>query len=152
MTVRESILENIKTTLEIIQEAEGYDNTIQSVQRWRQSGNSLVNIPCIVINAGPETKEPIPNPFTTCRFTVYLDVWTRQDESDPVSTDTLINGLLGDIEKALVIDITRGGFAKDTNIRSNVLFETAEGQPHAGIIIELEIIYQHRQTDPEISG
>jgi hypothetical protein len=32
------------------------------------------------------------------------------------------------------------------------MFETAEGQPHAGIIIELEIVYQHRQTDPEIAG
>ena len=152
MTVRESILENIKATLETITEAGGYHNTIASVQRWRQSGNSLVNIPCIVINAGPETKEPVPNPFTTCHFTVYLDVWTRQDESDPISTDTILNSLLGDIEKALAIDVTRGGFAKDTNIRSNVLFETAEGQPHAGIIIEIEVIYQHKQDDPEQSG
>ncbi|MDP2943365.1 MAG: hypothetical protein Q8O36_07695 [Candidatus Omnitrophota bacterium] len=152
MTVRESILENIKTTLEAITEAGGYRNTIASVQRWRQSGNSLVNIPCIVINAGPETKEPVPNPFTTCRFTVYLDIWTRQDEPYPASTDVLLNSLLGDVEKALMIDITRGDFAKDTNIRSNVMFETAEGQPHAVIIIELEIVYQHRQTDPEIAG
>jgi hypothetical protein len=152
MTVRESILENIKTTLESITEAGGYHNTIASVQRWKQSGNSLVNIPCIVINAGPETKEPAPNPFTTCRFTVYLDVWTRQDDSDPASTDAILNSLLGDVEKALMIDVSRGDFAKDTNIRSNVMFETAEGQPHAGIILELEIIYQHRQTDPEIAG
>ena len=152
MTVRESILENIKTTLESITEANGYHNTIASVQRWRQSGNSLVNIPCIVINAGQESKEPVPNPFTTCRFTVYLDIWTRQDESDLASTDALLNSLLGDVEKALMIDVTRGDFAKDTNIRSNVMFETAEGQPHAGIIVELEIVYQHRQTDPEIAG
>ncbi|MFA5115804.1 MAG: hypothetical protein WC486_00810 [Candidatus Omnitrophota bacterium] len=152
MTVRESILENIKTALETITEAGGYHNTIASVQRWRQSGNSLVNIPCIVINAGQETKEPVPNPFATCRFTVYLDIWTRQDESDPASTDAILNSLLGDVEKALMIDVTRGDFAKDTNIRSNVMFETAEGQPHAGIIIELEIVYQHRQTDPEIAG
>ncbi len=152
MTVRESILENIKTALESITEAGGYHNTIAGVQRWRQSGNSLVNIPCIVINAGPENKEPVPNPFTTCRFTVYLDIWTRQDESDLASTDAILNSLLGDVEKALMIDVTRGDFAKDTNIRSNIMFETAEGQPHAGIILELEIVYQHRQTDPEIAG
>ena len=49
-------------------------------------------------------------------------------------------------------DITRGGFAKDTNIKSNVLFETLEGQPQAGMVMELEIIYQHKQDDPEVSG
>lgn len=152
MTVRESILENLKTTLETISTANGYHNDIASVQRWRQSGNSLLNVPCIVINAGPEEKEPNPNPFTTCRFTVYLDVWMRQDAGDLGSTDALLNSLLGDIEKVLMADYTRGGFAKDTNIKSNVLFETLEGQPQAGIIIELEIIYQHKQDDPEVSG
>lgn len=152
MTVRESILENLKTTLEAISIANGYHNDIASVQRWRQSGNSLLNVPCIVINAGPEEKTPEPNPFTTCRFTVYLDVWMRQDAADPQPTDSLLNSLLGDIEKALMVDYTRGGFAKDTNIKSNVLFETLEGQPQAGIIIELEIIYQHKQDDPEVLG
>jgi len=152
MTVRESILENLRTTLETILIANGYHNDIASVQRWRQSGNSLLNVPCIVINAGPEEKEPVPNPFTTCRFTVYLDVWMRQDASDLQPTDALLNSLLGDIEKALMVDYTRGGFAKDTNIKSNVLFETLEGQPQAGIVIDLEIIYQHKQDDPEVSG
>lgn len=152
MTVRESILQDLKTTLETISTANGYHNDIANVQRWRQSGNSLLSVPCIVINAGPEEKEPVPNPFTTCKFTVYLDVWMRQDSSDPQATDTLLNSLLGDVEKALIQDITRGGFAKDTNIKSNVLFETLEGQPQTGIIIELEIIYQHKQDDPEVSG
>lgn len=152
MTVRESILENLRTTLAGITVANGYHNDIASAQRWRQSGNSLLNVPCIVINAGPEEKEPTPNPFTTCRFTIYLDVWMRQDQSDPQPTDALLNSLLGDIEKALMVDYTRGGYAKDTNMKSNVLFETLEGQPQAGIVIELEIIYQHKQDDPEFTG
>lgn len=145
MTVRESILENLRTTLTAVA-------GIASVQRWRQSGNSLLNVPCVVINAGPEEKNPTPNPFTTCRLTVYLDIWTRQDAGDPQATDTILNGLLGDIEKALMQDVTRGGFAKDTNIKSNVLFETLEGQPQTGVVMEIEIIYQHKQDDPEVAG
>jgi len=152
MTIRESILQNLKAALETILTANGYHNDIASVQRWRQSGNSLLNVPCIVINAGPEEKEPVPNPFTTCKFTVYLDVWIRQDATDLQATDSILNSLLGDIEKALAVDVTRGGNAKDTNIKSNVLFETLEGQPQAGIVIELEIIYQHKQDDPEVAG
>lgn len=152
MTVRENILENLKTALSGVTAANGYANDIQSVQRWRQQGNSLASVPCAVINAGPEEKDPVPNPYMTCRLTVYIDVWTRQDDSDPQSTDTLLNSLLGDIEKAVMLDITRGGYAKDTNIKSNTLFETLEGQPYSGIVMEIEIVYQHKQGDPEVAG
>ena len=150
--VKENILANIKTTLEGITIPNGYANSILSVQRWIQKGNSLVDVPCIVINCGPEEMEMSPNPFFTNKLLVYLDVWVRQDESDTQSTDTILNSLLGDIIKALMIDNTRGGFAIDTNIKSNVPFETVEGQPHAGIVVEVEIIYQHKLTDPSIAG
>ena len=152
MTIREQILENIKSTLETIRVANGYANDIASVQRWLQKGNTFRLIPCIIINAGPEEIEQTPNPLVTCKFTVYLDVFVRQEETDTVSTDALLNSLLGDIEKALMIDYTRAGLAENTNIKSNMTFEAVEGQPNAGIVVELEIIYQHLITDPEQSG
>lgn len=151
MTIRERILANIKTTLEAITIANGYVNTIASVQRWDKRGNPLRQVPCIVINAGQEEKQMSPNPYFTCRLSVYLDVWIRQDEADATATDVILSGILGDIEKALMIDNTRGGFAIDTNIKNNVPFETVEGQPHAGLTIELEVLYQHTQSDPSIA-
>jgi hypothetical protein len=151
MTIRERILANIKTTLEAITIANGYVNTIASVQRWDKRGNPLRQVPCIVVNAGQEEKQMSPNPYFTCRLSVYLDVWIRQDEADATATDVILSGILGDIEKAMLIDNTRGGFAIDTNIKSNVPFETVEGQPHAGLTIELEILYQHTQSDPSIA-
>ena len=151
MTIRERILANIKTTLEAITAVNGYSNTIASVQRWDKRGNPLRLVPCIVVNAGQEEKQMSPNPYFTCRLSVYLDVWIRQDDADSTATDVILSDMLGDIEKALMIDNTRGGFAIDTNIKSNVPFETVEGQPHAGLTIELEILYQHKQSDPSIA-
>ena len=151
MTIRERILANIKTTLDAITIINGYVNTIASVQRWDKRGNALRQVPCIVVNAGQEEKQMSPNPYFTCRLSVYLDVWIRQDEADSTATDIILSGILGDIEKALMIDNTRGGFAIDTNIKSNVPFETVEGQPHAGLTIELEVLYQHTQSDPSIA-
>ena len=104
MTIREQILENIKSTLENIRIANGYANDIASVQRWLQKGNTFRSVPCVIINAGPEEIEQTPNPLVTCRFTVYLDVFIRQEETDTVSTDAVLNGILGDIEKALMVD------------------------------------------------
>jgi len=152
-TVREKIMEDIKTTLEGISKANGYNNDIASIQRWRQGGNPRLNVPCIVINAGPEEKDPVPNPLTTCRLTVNIDVWIRHDEDDvPGSTDTILNSLLGDVEKALMVDIKRGDYAVDTIIQRNIPFETAEGEPYAGIIVDVEIHYRHKITNPEEKG
>ncbi|MDD5450197.1 MAG: hypothetical protein PHO42_06370 [Candidatus Omnitrophica bacterium] len=148
-TVRENIIANLKTTLEAITQANGYNNDIASVQRWMQRGNILKSVPCIVISAGQEDKKPEPNPLMTCRLSVYLELYLRQNETDQTPTDSLINSLLGDIEKALMLDYTRGSFALDTNIRAIMPFETQEGQANAGAVIEIEILYQHQQNNPE---
>jgi hypothetical protein len=151
-TIRENILANIKTTLDTITIANGYDNDIASVQRWMQRGNSLRLIPCIIITAGQEDKVPEPNPMMTCHLTVFLFIYLRQEETDVNPTDQLINSVIGDVEKALVIDNTRGGNARNTNIRSVMPFETSEGQVNVGAVIELDVNYQHLQSDPKTVG
>jgi len=145
---REYILQNIKTTLETITLAHGYNNTITNVQRWSQKGNNLQIIPAIIINSGMEGKQQEPNPQATCKFTVYLDVWTRQDDTDTTPSDQIISGLLLDVEKVLMVDYTRGGYAENTYIMNNVPFVTVEGMPSFGVQIELEITYKHLLTDP----
>lgn len=151
-TVREKILADIKTTIETVMVANGYDNTIPSVQRWDKRGNILRQVPCVIVSSGPEQKDQYPNPLFTCHLSVYLDLWIRQDTDDARATDTILSSLLGDIEKALMLDHTRGGYAKNTVMRNNVPFESVEGQPHAGLIIEIEIIYQHQQLDPSMAA
>ena len=56
-TVREKILENIKEALELIKTENGYENDILSVQRWKQSGNSTIVVPCLIVNAGGEPRQ-----------------------------------------------------------------------------------------------
>lgn len=152
-TIREKILKNIKTTLESVTTGNGYDNTVGSVQRWKKQGNatSEASITC-VIYPGPETKQPRPNPLFTCRLPLMLEFFVLQDKEDTLSTDERLNSLLGDIEKALMVDITRGGFAEDTDILGNEPFLTIEGQPNAGLTVDIEVLYRHKQTDPELIG
>jgi hypothetical protein len=152
LTIRENIMLNLKSTLEAITKAHGYANTIASVQRWNQRGAIFSNFPTIIINAGPEDKKPEPHPLATCSFKIYIDIWTNQPEDETLSSDEILNSLLGDVEKALAADITRGGHAIDTNITGNLPFETVQGQPQIGISIEIEVIYQHQLTDPAVSG
>ena len=145
--VREKILENIEATFNLISKVNGYENDIASFQRWLQAGNSLREVPCIVISAGPEEKTQ-GDSLINCRFNVNIDVWIRHDEATTAgSTDTIINSLLGDVEKALFVDYTRGGFAVNSVVTGNLPFESVEGNPYAGIIIDLEIQYRHAIGD-----
>lgn len=151
-TVRENILLNLVSVLEAVKKIAGYNNDIASVQRWSQRGPTTSAIPFIIINAGPEEKQPQPYPLATCTFTVYIDIWTNHIETDSRSSDEILNSLLGDVEKALMADITRGGYAINTEILRNVPFQSIEGQPAIGISIELSVIYQHQLTDPAQAG
>jgi hypothetical protein len=149
-TVRERVLQNIKTTLEGVTIANGYnfDFTPQTVQRWSMHGNRMVDMPMVVISPGDEDESSVPNRFQECVLSVYLDIFFITDENDPIPTDTYLNRLQGDIKKAILHDETRGGNAIDTDVTGTTPFETTEAQPYAGIIIEVRVRYRHLRTDP----
>lgn len=151
-TVRERIIANLKSTLEGITTAGGYnfDFTPATVQRWTMHGNRLVDLPVIVVSPGGEDEKALPNPLEECLLTVYLDVFFVTDPQDAVSTDTYLNRLQGDIKQAVLSDPTLGGEAVDTDVLSTTPFETTDGQPYAGIIMEIQIRYRHRRTDPTV--
>lgn len=149
-TVRERILQNIKTVLEGITIANGYnfDFTPATVQRWSMHGNRMVDMPMVVISPGDEDESSLPNPFEECLLTLYLDIFFVNEENDPVPTDTYLNRLQGDIKKAILQDSTRAGNAVDTDVLGTTPFETTEAQPYAGIIMEVRVSYRHLRTDP----
>lgn len=149
-TVRERIMANIKTTLEGVTVAGGYnfDFTADTVQRWSMHGNRLADLPAVVISPGDEEEKGQPNPFEECYLIVYLDIFFVNDEGDSIVTDTYLNRLQGDMKKAILLDHTRGGEAIDTDVLGTTPFETTEGQPYAGIIMELGIRYRHLRSDP----
>lgn len=147
-SVRESILSGIETVLGGIRITNGYENDVASVQRWKQRGNPLKDVPCIVITAGPEEKKKGPNPLVTARLKVYLELYTRQDETDSSATDTLLNSILKDIEKALYTDVTIGNKAVDTDVQEVIPFGAEVGNGHAGLIIGVEILYRHLADNP----
>lgn len=150
-TVRENIIAQLQTMLGVVKKINGYDNDIAIVERWQQRGNSLQNTPLIVLVPGEEIKTPEANPFYICHLPVAIDVWICHDESDSSqSTDQIINSIMGDVEKCVMQDPTIGGFALDAIFKSNTQFQGAPGQPYAGIIIILEVLYQHRLTDSSL--
>lgn len=151
-TVKEKIAKNLYDTLTSITEGNGYRNTVLSVQRWNKNGNNTKDCPCIIIWPGQETKTPDPHPLYSCKWQVQLEVFIRQKPDSEVSTDEIVNGILGDIERALIKDVSRGGNAVDTILLGNDPFQTIEGSANGGINIDIEIHYRHLQSDPETAA
>jgi hypothetical protein len=143
---------NLKTALEGISIAGGYNNDIASVQRWSQHEQDFTAVPLIVFVAGRESREDSPNPYTTAVLTVEGMLYVSQDPGSGVSTDTFLNTFYEDIVRALKADVTRGGFAVDTRITDIEPFETAEDEPYAGLVFEIEVKYQHLENDPTQTG
>jgi hypothetical protein len=141
---RELILKNIKTSLELITVANGYNNTLTAdqVQRWNQYDNPKVHPPTLIINAGPERFKSGPNPYYTSQFPVTIEAWERQDERSTDPTDELLGKILADILYAMLTDVTRGGYAIETNPVSAIPFEVVKGAGNCGIVIEFEIVYK----------
>lgn len=152
LTVRENILANIKTTLASITVANGYVNTITNVDRWKSIGNDLETMPSIVIAAGSEGCREDSFNLVHCELTVMLSLWYRHPETDATYSDTKLNSLLGDIKKALNVDVTRGGYAQDTQITEIEPFDVEQGQPHVGLLISVRVNYRHRNNDPTTAG
>lgn len=148
-TIREKIMKNILASLEAIKSINGYVNTVASVQRFKQSGQAVLDVPSILIAEGDEDAEYGPHPTMSKRLEVYLAVITRQDEeSDSRSAAEVMNSLIGDVVRAMANDFTRGGNALDTIEQGSGPIEVEEGQPEIGILMRYEIMYRHGRTDP----
>jgi hypothetical protein len=150
-TIKELISQNIKTTLESISTANGYDNDYKNVQMYNQGKNTFNDLPCIIFSSDFEEKQEKPLGLFTCDLSVGVGVWFIHDYIEyPVdTTESILNSFQGDLEKALMVDRTRGGLAVNTNIRSLDRLEMGDDDDFTGVIIYLEINYRHSVTNPK---
>ena len=148
-TIRELIQKNIDTTLKGIKTSAGYNNDFVSVQRYMQKKNSFARMPMIIHSAGDESVASGPHPWNTLTLPVIIAIYFRYSEiTDGRSVDEVINSYLGDVVKALMADITRGGNAERTEVTSIPIFENDEKESLTGVFIEIEVTYYHQATNP----
>lgn len=148
-TIRELIQKNIDTTLKTITTVAGFNNNFLSVQRYMQKKNTFAKMPMIIHGAGDESVVSGPHPWNTLTLPVIIAIYFRYSEiTDSRSVDEVINSYLGDVEKALMADTTRGGNAERTEITSIPIFENDEKESLSGVFIEIEVTYYHQATNP----
>jgi hypothetical protein len=148
-SIRESIIGNIKTTLQTITKANLYNFDVAKVTRERLVGLNIDQFPSIVIIPGREGKTEEPIERYTARLVITLECWL-QEHDESIVTD--VNKFLADVEKALLVDYTRGGKAINTKLVSNQAFYNDINKPYGGVMIDIEIHYRHVYNDPYTLG
>lgn len=151
VSVKESILENIKTTLENITVANGYHNNVQRVLRFKIAGWQTVVFPTLMVVGIDTTKKPIegypPRMDAVLRGAV-MSVLTN----DPVEdTEQLHNLLMLDIEAALQVDVQRGGYARETTVIGEDLEVHEAEVPFCVSTVAFEVRFTHGRQDPTIA-
>lgn len=143
--VRKSIRDNIKTALT------GLTTTGSNVYQSRVYPMHGTKLPGILLyNKSEQTSyETVSTPRMqnrTCEFQVEIYV------KGVANYDDTLDQICLEVEEALYTDLTRGGNAKDTQITAfDADFDGGGDQPVAVCTLTVEVTYQVRENNPDIS-
>ena len=142
-TIREKILANIETQLKTITKANGYNNNIQLVERYKIDAASVSQLPALFIYDGVDTLESEQSYAYTRTASVEIAGWVRSHDNMSVEA----NLLLGDTHKCIMADRTRGGYAMETKIEMLDFF-IGKNKTVGGFIMTLSVLYRTKPDDP----
>lgn len=150
-SVQEAIVKKITAALGQITTANGYSNTILSVQRYHLSGVETAVVPTIVVKEGECSVELGQSvyPSVRRRMEVVLVPITRHDEAaDPRSGGEILNSLVADIERCVAENRTWDGLAIQTDPPAYLETELEAVEPHLSKGLRFEVVYEHVRTNP----
>lgn len=152
-SIRELICVDVLDSLKVINKDEGYnfnieDDNINFIHGSKSE--STYKEPYIYVYPGPELiimdKAERSKTFKT--LALQIETWLRVENKEDMNTD--ICKVLADIEKALMTNPSRGGYAIDTRLVSNETFIESINSPRCAILLTVEIDYQNKYNDPAI--
>lgn len=150
-SIQEQIIKKIVAALGQITIANGYSNTIASVQRYHLSGVETAVVPTIVVKEGECTVELGKSiyPSICRRMEIVMVPITRHDEvADSRSGGEILNSLVADIERCVATNRTWDGLAMQTDPPNYLETELDAVEPHLSKGVRFEVVYEHVRTDP----
>lgn len=147
-------MKNVQTTLATITVANGYNNTVASVQRFNQAGQVLADTPVLILMQGGDNVDnegPLAgaSSLVTRSVSISVVIIHRQDlDVDTRSAAEAMNSLIQDVQKAMQVDYTRGSYALNTSEIGIGELDAEDGEPELVQTVAFKLSYRHRRTDP----
>lgn len=149
VSILDDIIDNLKTTCESITIANGYNQNVNAVLigNFKMPGQfSISDLPAIQIIDSDTPKEPYSVDSTKAVLTVIVEGITRRGSSTQ-DVQEARRKLQHDIEKALMVDETRGGAAIFTKAK-NIKTDKGTIEPFSICEMEFGIEYYYDRGDP----
>ena len=144
-SVRKKIFDNVKTVLESITVANGYDFNMGEVSNVPKSFSEYAVLPIIqFLSISEDMNEDSPVTKTNCKSHLVLQYLAFEHHD---LFEQLMSALAM-IEKALKLDITRGGNAYYTELISNETILSSETMPYGGLNIGVDIHFRYVTGNP----
>lgn len=149
--IRESILDNVKTTVEGIDGTGDYVTTMQSVRRYDVERSFPSAFPGAFVVSGRQDPANEASDHQHWLFGVTVNVFAMHDTGDDARTsDEILSELIADVQRAMMVDRTRGGYAVTTRYGEVEPFPVYD-EPEGNIVeaaVGFEILFRHRIGDP----
>lgn len=149
--VIELIAKNLETSINAITVANGYNQTLKALRPRRNDFSDVTPDDLTVLikqadeeqGVDPIAKQDWSQPF-------FLIAIVLDSDAATASIDTRINYVRADIQKKLLIDVTRGNNAYDTIILPSTEFD--DGNGFSGIEVKIAVKYRTQYTNPYAKG
>lgn len=155
--IRALIVANLKTTLEGITVAGGYQTNLSTgsggggVHVWRPAAPSAALMPAVVIAAMQEQKSQQASPYYSCDLFVDLECFVALPEDDALTGWAKLEKLQGDVEKAVTAAPNRG---QSGNTVVDTIINSVSVKPYDGNdnlvagTVSIVVKYRHNWTNP----
>ena len=143
--IKESILANVKTTIDGVTTAAGYNQTLTTLRRKRVNYeyNNPANGLSVITWGGDKKKDGASNlNEKTMLVEIYTFVIAPANDDD---IDPLLSQVSADIEKIMLVDEQRNSLALDTRWIST---DPMPGDINEGVSVIFEIDYRTNWGDP----
>ena len=143
-SIAEKIIANIKTTLEGVTVAAGYNNTVKVVYRDPLAALDLQLYPAIFIAIGSDDTDPMAKSVSHRSLNFTLEIWIRREKD----ISQAIESIRADVQKAMMVDVRRGANAVNTLERSSSYILIMGEIPEAAVQIGYTVDYRTKIEDP----
>ncbi len=149
----ENIAANILTTVNGVTTGNGYNQTIVVKRMSRVDYDSEAAADDLEGLIYQGQREPLTHAMNsyTWRQPFTIIVFALNDDGSAVTIDTRLNQICADMEKALRVDITRGGNAYQTDIKEPTFLYADDGSSSA-VMLPITVDYRVLNTDPYTKG
>lgn len=146
LPILEQIAENVEATLRGIRLAAGY-NTDALVERRLRHGNKIRDNLLVIHQDDPPKQDGPPQQAMEWLQPFQIMCYCIESEDSTIPIDRRLNLIEADVEKAMMVDYTRGGLAVDTIPRVKAYFTDTDTGAE-GIIYQFDVQYRTAYGDP----